>query len=88
MEVTYDLAKNATNVRKHRISLNRAEDFDFAAAVYVIDDREDYGEVRYRAISFIDGRLYSLVFTQDGDAIRAISLRKASKYEEEEYRQA
>jgi uncharacterized DUF497 family protein len=85
MPITFDPAKNATNKRKHRISLARAQDFDFAAAIYTVDDREDYGEIRYRALSFLDARLYSLVFVLDGETIRAISLRKATRYEEKEY---
>jgi hypothetical protein len=50
-----------------------------------VDDREDYGEIRIRAIGFLDARLYSIVFAQDGEDIRAISLRKATRHEEKEY---
>ncbi|HZY63555.1 MAG TPA: BrnT family toxin [Edaphobacter sp.] len=87
MAITFDPRKDAINRRKHGISLSRAEDFDFEAAVFVIDDREDYGEVRFRALGFLDARLYSLVFTQDGGDIRAISLRKATRYEAKEYKE-
>jgi len=86
MLIAFDLAKDAINKRKHKISLARAEHFDFDAAIYAVDDREAYGETRYRALSFLDARLYSLVFVLDGDNIRAISLRKATKYEEKEYK--
>lgn len=54
----------------------------------MIDDREDYGEIRIRALGFLDGRLYSLVFAQEGEDIRAISLRKATRHEEEEYEES
>jgi uncharacterized DUF497 family protein len=83
--VRFDAAKDKTNQRKHGISLVRSEDFDFDAALFVVDDREDYGEIRIRAIGFLDGRLYALVFAQDSDDIRTISLRKATRHEEEEY---
>jgi hypothetical protein len=83
--MTFDPRKDAINKKKHGISLSRAADFDFEAAVFLVDDREDYGEVRVRAIGFLDARLYSLVFVQDGDDIRAISLRKATRHEEKEY---
>jgi uncharacterized DUF497 family protein len=85
VEFLFDRAKDRINKRKHGISLSRAEDFDFDAAVYVVDDRDDYGEVRIRAIGFLDGRLFVLVFTQVGEDIRAISLRKADKHDEIEY---
>ncbi len=81
----FDAAKDRANKRKHGISLSRAEDFDFDSALFLIDDREDYGELRVRAIGFLDGRLHSLVFTQTGEDIRAISLRKATRHEENEY---
>lgn len=83
--ITFDPRKDAINRRKHGISLARAEDFDFEAAVFVVDDREDYGEVRYRALGFLDARLCSLVFTQHGEDIRAISLRKATRHEAKDY---
>ncbi|MBS1801533.1 MAG: BrnT family toxin [Acidobacteria bacterium] len=84
MAITFDPRKDAVNRRKHDISLSRAEDFDFETAIFVVDDREDYDEVRYRALGFLEARLYSLVFTQDGEDIRAISLRKATRHEAKE----
>ena len=87
MAITFDPRKDANNKKKHGISLSRAEDFDFEAAVFLVDDREDYGEVRIRTIGFLDARLYSLVFAQNGKDIRAISLRKATRHEEKEYKE-
>ena len=85
MEFVFDSAKDRANKKKHGVSLGRAVDFDFEAALFVIDDREAYGEVRIRAIGFLDARLHALVFTQEGENIRAISLRKATRHEEDEY---
>jgi uncharacterized DUF497 family protein len=64
--ITFDPKKDAANKRKHRTSLSRAEKFDFETALYAADEREDYGEVRFRAIGFLDGGLYALVFAEDG----------------------
>lgn len=86
MEITFDFTKDAINVRKHGISLSRVKDFDFDAALYSSDDSEDYGENRLIALGFIEARLYFLIFAQRGESIRAISLRKADKHEEKEYR--
>ena len=89
MDVTFDPVKDAENIRKYGISLKRAEDFDIATANFDIDDREDYGEVRWNAIGFLDARLYSLTFTELEDGvIRAISLRKATTPERRRYAQA
>jgi uncharacterized DUF497 family protein len=66
--ITYDPKKDKANKRKHGISLSRAEDFDFEEALYSTDDREDYGEVRFRAIGFLDARLYTLVFVEEEES--------------------
>ncbi|QMV18277.1 BrnT family toxin [Granulicella sp. 5B5] len=89
MDVEFDPTKDVKNVRDHGISLQRAIEFDFDAACFDIDDREDYGEVRWNAIGFLGARLYSLTFTEVEDGvIRAISLRKATTQEGKRYEQA
>lgn len=40
---------------------------DFDTAVYVPDDRFDYGEDRIQALGLIGGRLHMLVFTMRGE---------------------
>jgi uncharacterized DUF497 family protein len=81
----YDPAKDRVNIRKHGISLAQAEDFDFSTAYVRVDDRYDYGEVRYRAIGFLDALLYTLIFTEDANTVRAISLRRSTHQEHNQY---
>jgi uncharacterized DUF497 family protein len=71
----YDPAKEAINLAKHGISLARWIDLDIK--VTFVDDRYDYGEVRYRAYGFIDGVAYCLAFTSRNGRVRPISLRRA-----------
>ncbi|MCL2661074.1 MAG: BrnT family toxin [Acidobacteriaceae bacterium] len=86
MKIAYSSAKDTINQRKHGISLQRAEDFDFDTALFDVDDREDYGEIRHIALGFIDTHLYALAFTQVSEVvIRAISLRKATPHERKRY---
>lgn len=54
-------------------------------ALFDIDDSQDYGEVSYNALGWIGPGLYALTFRQDKDAIRAISLRKATREEQRRY---
>ena len=83
MKLVFDPAKDAANVEKHGVSLERATDMDIALVIE--DDRLDYGETRYRAFGFIEEKAYCLVFVIRGDAIRAISLRRASEKEIERH---
>ncbi len=61
------------------------KEFNFASAIYTIDTRKDYGEVRTRALGFVGDKLYALVFTMRGSALRVISLRRANRKERNRY---
>ena len=75
----FDPAKKAANLSKHSISLARWIDLDIK--VTLVDDRYDYGEVRYRAYGFIDGVPHCLVFADRNGRVRPISLRRAHEKE-------
>lgn len=87
MKIEFDPDKDVINRRKHGLSLADAEHMDFDTAVYAPDDRYGYGEDRTRTLGLLDGRLHMLVFTMRGDALRAISLRKANLKEVKRYDQ-
>lgn len=76
------------NLAKHGVSFDAVRSFAFATALVVEDDRKDYGEVRMIALGFIGARLHHLVYTERGEAIRVISLRKANMREIGRYVQA
>jgi uncharacterized DUF497 family protein len=73
--VDFDPAKEAINLSKHGVSLSRWIDLDIK--VTFVDDRYDYGEIRYRAYGFIEGAAYCLVFTDRNGQVRPISLRRS-----------
>jgi uncharacterized DUF497 family protein len=73
--VDFDPAKEAINLSKHGVSLSRWIDLDIK--VTFVDDRYDYGKIRYRAYGFIDGAAYCLVFTDRNGQVRPISLRRS-----------
>jgi len=85
MKIDFDPDKNAKNIRERGLSFEQAAEFDFETALFTIDDRHDYGEVRYRALGLIDQRLHALVFVEIADGIRVISFRKANKREVKHY---
>ena len=78
---TWDEKKRKLSLAKHGI------DFRDAAAIFdgplltVEDTREDYGEPRYVVLGLLAGVVVSLAYTERGDRIRIISIRKALKHE-------
>lgn len=79
----FDPAKNEANIAKHGVSFDRAADLEILAVV--VDAREDYGEVRYRAFGMINGVAHCLVFTDRHGVLRPISLRRAHDKEMKRY---
>lgn len=61
--------------------------FDFAAQIFFgrvltqIDDRQDYGEVRVRAIGEVEGLVLVVIFTDRDDVRWIISARLANRKE-------
>jgi uncharacterized DUF497 family protein len=79
----FDPAKEAINLAKHGVSLARWVDLNMKKIV--VDDRRDYGEVRYRAYGFIEGVAYCLTFTDRNGRVRPISLRRMHSKEIRRY---
>ena len=71
----FDPAKDAINIAQHGVSLARAT--DMVIARFIVDDRFEYGEVRYRAWGHLDGAAHYLAFTIRDGKVRPISLRRA-----------
>jgi uncharacterized DUF497 family protein len=89
MRFEWDAAKNRLNIRKHGFDFGDAEEMFRGILLTRPDTREQYGEPRWIAIGTIRGRVAVVVFAQRApDTIRIISLRKATRYETEEYEKA
>ncbi len=88
MHYEWDDAKNASNRNKHGVDFALARHFEWDSAIETVDDRRDYGETRYQALSCIDNRVYCLVYTLRNGNVRIISLRKANRREALSYAEA
>lgn len=88
MKILFDPAKSARNAAERDLPFERVIDFEFDTALIDVDERRDYGEVRYVALGFLDGRLHVLCFCKAPGGIRVISLRRANKREMRSYEQA
>lgn len=85
MKYEWDENKCEVNFEKHGVDFEAVQQFDWMTAQEIEDLRFDYGELRFRALGCICGRLYVLVFTRRKDVVRVISLRKANSREEKTY---
>ena len=88
MEITFDPRKNERNLRDRGIDFEMVSEFDFGSALFTIDTRKDYGEVRTRALGIIEDKFYALVFTMRGNVLRVISLRRANRKERNRHAKA
>ena len=86
MRYTWDLKKDAANVRKHGLAFVDAVRIFERTVVEMMDDRQDYGETRIQAIGLFEGKEIFLVYVDDDeDTRRIISARKAERHERERY---
>jgi uncharacterized DUF497 family protein len=88
MRIDFDPAKSERNRKERGLPFERAADFGFADALLAVDERKDYGELRYVALGLLDDRLHVLCFTETQEGIRVISLRKANAREVARYGKA
>jgi uncharacterized protein len=85
-EFEWDDAKAAENWRRHGVTFRQgAEALGDPFASEEIDDRQDYGEERINAIGMRRGVILHVTYTHRGDRIRIISVRRATKHEQDDY---
>ena len=74
LEFEWDEEKARTNLGKDRVSFLTAAEIFANEILERIDDREDYGEVRFIALGTVDTEVYRVVFTwRSENLIRIIS---------------
>ncbi len=85
MDYEWDENKRKSNFKRHRVDFSAVKTFDWKSALILEDKRENYGEIRYRAMGLIGTRVHALVFTMRDEKVRVISLRKANSREVKNY---
>lgn len=88
MEITYDPAKSARNLRERGLSFDRAAEFDWSTATVGEDTRKAYPEQRFVAAGYLGERLHVLCFSETVGGIRVISFRKANPREVRDHAKA
>ncbi len=86
MDFEWDETKNKTNIAKRDLDFANAWQIFDAPMVVRIDTRKDYGEERFVGIGLLKNLVVVIVFTEPNEqTIRVVSLRKALKYEREQF---
>jgi uncharacterized DUF497 family protein len=81
----WDETKRKANLRRHGIDFAGCESLFEGCTLTVEDRRIDYGEPRFVTIGMLEGRVVTVVHTETPDTIRIISIRKATRREQESW---
>jgi len=77
----WDERKRLANLRKHGIDFRDAQKIFRGFTLTAEDDRESYGECRFLTLGLLEDQVVSVAHTEQGEDIRIISIRKATKHE-------
>jgi uncharacterized protein len=78
---TWNEKKRRINLKDHRLDFRDAEEVLAGATFTFEDDRFDYGEQRWVTLGVLRGVVVSIVHTETEAEIHLISMRKATKRE-------
>jgi uncharacterized DUF497 family protein len=86
MEIEFDPAKAARNLKKHGVRFEEAASCLFDPLARVQEDPDAEGEQRFVLLGMsCAGRLLVVIYTLRGEQVRLISARKPTKREEKSY---
>ena len=83
--VTWDQPKRRTNIKDHGLDFAGCESVFDGPIITQEDDRLAYGEQRINLIGVLVGQVVHMTYTERGDDLHVISLRKATKHEARYY---
>ena len=75
--VTWDESKRQINVKQHALDFPGSESVFDGPVVTQEDDRMAYGEMRINLLGLLFGQVVHMTYTERGDDLHVISLRKA-----------
>lgn len=85
MKFEWDEQKRLINLEKHGIDFADVWEIFQYATYSTVDDRFDYGEIRFLTLGLLFGEIISVCHTETDESFRIISARKAEKHEQETY---
>jgi uncharacterized protein len=85
MGFEWDEEKRRSNIEDHKVDFRVAVRIFRNPVIEAPDERDDYGEVRVRALGHIDEEYYLVVYTWRGNNRRIISAWKVGEYGKRRY---
>lgn len=79
--LSWDEPKRLINIAKHGYDFAGVDAIFDGPVLSWDDNRETYGEQRINLLGWLHGRVMHLTYTDDGETLRAISLREATNHE-------
>jgi uncharacterized DUF497 family protein len=83
--VTWDEPKRQRNLQVHGMDFAGCEAVFDHPVVTWDDDREAYGELRINLLGWLSGLVVHMTYTERGEDLHVITLRKAEKHEIRRY---
>jgi len=83
--LTWDENKRRINIARHGVDFVGCDAIFDGPVLGEEDGRGDYGEQRINVLGLLHGQIMHLTYTDDGQVMRAISLRQADKPEVRRY---
>lgn len=85
MKFEWDEQKCLINLQRHGIDFADVRQVFVNERRTIIDNRFDYGEIRFFTLGLLNGRVVAVSHTETDEIIRIISARKANKNEQAKY---
>lgn len=85
MAVTFDDEKRALTLQHRGLDFAHADQLFSGATLTLLDDRMDYGEIRYQTVGRLGGDVVMVVWTPRDESRRIISMRKCNVRERKIY---
>ncbi|PWC34639.1 hypothetical protein TSO352_24295 [Azospirillum sp. TSO35-2] len=87
MIITFDPAKRDRTLSERGLDFADAVEVFAGRTIDIPDERFDYGEDRVLSVGHLRNRMVIVVWTQEADARRIISMRKANDREQTRFGQ-
>ncbi len=85
MTFEWNNKKRKKNIKKHGIDFSELIGVFEKPMLTRIDNRKDYGEIRWISLGDLNGNIVVLVYTEEENNVRFISARRATKNEKKIY---